>query len=748
MEETSVPTELTLRITGMDCASCAQTLEAGVGSLAGVEQCQVSFATETLTVQGEVARDEVVRRVQELGYEVELEARIPEGEGPANSIRGRGLWAYLWSRRDARAALLATLLVLPGLIFEELLPWWGVQHFLMEAGAVAAMLIAGYPIFRSAWRSLRLSRQISINVLMSIAAIGALFIGAYTEAAVVMILFVIGEAIEGYAADQARDSVRGLMELAPREAIRLRRAANGTRQERVRIEQIRPGDRILVKPGERIAMDGIVVAGATAVNQAPITGESRLVEKAGGDEVFAGSINGEGAIEVEVTRLAEDNTIARVIKMVAEAQEKRAPVQRFVDRFAGYYTPVVVVLALLVAILPPLLLGQPFIAPGHPTQGLLYRALALLVIACPCALVISTPVSLISAISNGARHGVLFKGGVYLETLSRVRAIAFDKTGTLTLGRPTVVNVRAVDCTDPDTGICPACEDLLALATSVEKGSEHPLATAIVQKAAEQGLVHTYPAADGVKALVGRGVQGSVAGEAVTIASHAYFDDNIRHPQEHCDEAHETTRRGHTTMMIARGSDYRGFIAVADVIREESREAVAQLRRLGIEHLVMLTGDDEETARQVAAEAGLTEVQANCLPADKVDAVQELVAKHGQVAMVGDGINDAPALAQATVGIALGTTAQALETADITLMRDSLAAVPYAVELSRRTMRTVYVNVAASLLIKFLFFVLVLAGAGTMWMAVLADMGTSLLVTLNGMRLLYQPRLQTQGVSS
>jgi Cd2+/Zn2+-exporting ATPase len=747
-------TEQTYHITGMDCADCARGLEKGVGKLDGIELCQISFTTETLRVSGDVAPESIISRVEEMGYGVV----DPDDSDPSQSTDSSpsSFLHYMWWRRDTRLALLAIVFILPGLIFDELLPGLGVESSIIDVMSIVAMLIAGTPIFKSAWAAVRINRDININVLMSIAAIGAVLIGAYTEAAMVMVLFVLAEAIEGYTADRARQNIRGLMELAPNEATVMRYCIDcaghlgqdgyeggpcpfcGVEEQRVPVTELQIGETIVVKPGERIPMDGRLLAGHSAVNQAPITGESIPVEKAPGDEAFAGSINGPGTLEIEVTHLAADNTISRLIKMVEEAQDKRAPTQRFVDQFAKYYTPAVVIVAALVAVIPVLFFGQMLIDPVDATAGWLYRALALLVVACPCALVISTPVSIVSAISNGARNGVIFKGGAHLEELSRVRAIAFDKTGTLTKGRPAVVAVQAAQCDLSDAELCAHCDEFLALASAVERRSEHPLAQAVVAKADEQGVNGRYPAADNVQSLTGRGVTGMVNGRSVTIGSHHYFDDHEAH-KIHRQALAAADAHGYTTMLVSQDDEYQGYFAVADTVRQSSQQAIAQLKQLGIDHLVMLTGDNEATAQKVGAEVGVTEIRANCLPADKVTAVTQLREQYGHVVMVGDGINDAPALASANVGIAIGSTAQAMETADITLMRDSLLPLPFAIKLSRATMRIIWVNVALALGLKFAFFLLVLLGLGTMWMAVLADMGVSLLVTLNGMRLLRQP---------
>jgi Zn2+/Cd2+-exporting ATPase len=745
----------TFHITGMDCVACAQSIETAVSRLEGVQKATLNFTTETLRVAGSLPRAAIVERIVELGYGVAADTDAVNKEPfSGNSEAELTFWQYMGQRTTTRLALLGVLFILPGVLFHELFPGLGWDSPLFHLTSLIALLLAGGPIARSAWRSLRINRDLNINVLMTIAAVGAVIIGATTEAGLVMVLFALGEALEGYTGARARASIRGLMAVAPNEATVLRPCIDcqghlgqegytggpcpfcGLEEQRIGVDKLVVGDRIVVKPGERIPMDGQVLAGESAVNQAPITGESRLMEKQPGRQVFASSINGSGTLEVVVTHRAADNTISRLIQMVAEAQEKKAPAQRFVDQFARIYTPLVVVLALAVAILPPLLWGQPFWSATDPTQGWLYRGLALLVVACPCALVISTPVSIISAISNGARRGVLFKGGAYLEALSRVQAIAFDKTGTLTHGRPAVVAVRSLACETEPVDRCEPCDGLLALASALEKRSEHPLASAIVNAAEARGVHGRFEAAQSVQALSGRGVQGVVNGRSVTIGSHRYFDSQAIAHEVHCEEIEAAAATGQSTMLISQDDAYQGYITTADTVRPGSKTAVSALKKLRLSALIMLTGDNEATAQAVGKAVGVTQVEANCLPEDKVTAVNRLRQQYGPIAMVGDGINDTPALATADLGIAIGNTAQAMETADITLMNDDLSRLPFALRLSRAAMRTIQVNVALSIGIKLAFVVLVLAGWGTMWMAVLADMGTSLLVTLNGMRLL------------
>ena len=585
---------------------------------------------------------------------------------------------------------------------------------------------------------------------MTIAAVGAIFVGEWAEGAVAMFLFSLGNTLEGYTMDRARNAIRSLMELSPRRATLI----HGDQEEEVPVDDLVVGDRILIRPGERIPMDGVVLTGSSAVNQAPITGESVPVEKGTGQEVYAGTVNGQGALTVRVTHLAADTTIARIIKMVEEAQAQKAPSQRFVDRFARVYTPAVIAVAASVAIVPPLV-GW---LTGTGTFAALfgewfYRALVLLVIACPCALVISTPVTIVSAIASAARSGVLIKGGTHLEALGSLKVMAFDKTGTLTAGQTQVVDVL---CLDHQAGLvwteCPDCRRMLADAAAVERRSEHPLARAVVQTAEEQGLAHALPAAEDVEALTGRGVRGRVNGHSITVGTHTFIHESdpdlVEGPL--CDAVHAAQDAGQTAMVVRDDCcGVRGYIAVADTIRPGVPEVMAALARVGIERTVMLTGDNPATAQAVAAAAGVDDVQAELLPEQKVAAIEALLEEYGAVAMVGDGVNDAPALARATVGIAMGAagTDTALETADVALMADDLGKLPFAVRLSRRARAIILQNIALSLGIKAVFFALALSGTATLWMAVFADVGASLIVTLNGMRLLRQQEKAMPGQS-
>ncbi len=740
-------TARTYTISGLDCPDCAKTLEAGICRLKGVTSCKLNFTTATLHVSGDATDEAVAKRVEELGFGLIKE------QGRRAGLPG--FFGYLIRQKDTILLLVAALLILPGLIFEELFPMLGIESPVFIATSIGALVIAGFPIVLDAVRGLFVGKEITINLLMTIAGIGAVFIGAYTEAGLVMVLFSLGEAIEGYTMERSRNAIKSLMEVAPNVATVLRPCMdcrehlgkdgykNGPcpfcsdEEQRLPVERLVIGDRIVVLPGERIAMDGVIVQGATSVNQAPITGESVPVGKIQGDEVYAGSVNGEGAIEIKVTRLARDNTISRIIRMVEEAQERRSKAQRFVDRFAKFYTPSVIALSVLVATVPPLFFNAPFLSTAS-NQGWLYKALELLVVGCPCALVVSTPVTIVSAIGNAARNGVLIKGGSHLEALGGVKAFAFDKTGTLTLGKPSVDEIKSKECTNPQSGVCDNCSELLAIASAVERRSEHPLAQAVVNEAQERGVHEKYPAASDVKVVPGKGVGGSVGGEKVFVGSHDYFDANVPHDEAHCNEINEKSVNGKTPMLVSSEKQYLGYITVSDAVRDTSKKALSALKKLGVKVLAMLTGDNPAVANTIAQQVGITDVYAGLLPESKVLVVDELESKYGKVAMVGDGINDAPALAAATVGIAIGAggTAQAMETADIVLMSGDLSRLPFAYRLAKLALATIRQNIAFILAVKATFFVVVLLGFGTMWMAVIADVGTSLVATIYGMRLL------------
>lgn len=582
---------------------------------------------------------------------------------------------------------------------------------------LVAILVGGFSIFRKSLLSLK-QLDFNMNVLMTVAVTGAVLIGELSEGAVVALLYSISEALESYTIGRSRDSIRSIMEIAPRNAIVYRH----DREIQLPVEKILLGDVLLVKPGEKIPMDGKVISGKSAVNQAAITGESAVLEKNKGDEVFAGTLNQHGVLEIEVTRLVADATITRIISMVEEAQSQRAPSQAFVDRFAKYYTPVVITLAVLISIVPPIILGEPW-------SSWIYRGLTLLVVACPCALVISTPVAIVSAIGNAARNGVLIKGGVYLEEAGTLGVVAFDKTGTLTKGNPEVTDIFL-----PADNV--GEEFLLRMAASLERMSEHPLAVAIVQKAREKGI-ETEKVID-FQSITGKGASGFINSQKMIIGSPRLFNEAKIDISTWENLIYKCQSQGKTIMLVGVESKVIGMLAVADIIRENSADSIRQLKDEGVIRTVMLTGDNAATAAAIAAEVGVDEFMADLLPGDKVDAVNELRKNYGKIAMVGDGVNDAPALATATVGIAMGGagTDTALETADIVLMADDLSKLPFAIQLSRASLKIIKQNIAFSIFIKLAAVLLVFPGWLTLWLAILADMGASVLVTLNGIRLM------------
>jgi Zn2+/Cd2+-exporting ATPase len=711
------------RIEGMDCVDCALKIEKGVGKLPGIEKVELNFATTRMRIEGTVDERTLRDRVAALGYRLVPDAFPRRSSGQVSF--GVGLAQYLFTSPQNRLALLGGVLLLISFV----LGWIGVSGWSLPGLQIVALGLAGAPIARRAISNLVINRDFSMDFLMTTAAVGAVLIGEIPEAASLIFLFAIAEALEGYTADRARRSISDLVELAPPMAIRLRAG----REENLPVESLQIGDRILIHAGESVAMDGRVVAGESDLNQAPITGESLPVRKTLGDEVFAGTINGSGTLEVEVTHLAQDNTLNRIVRMVEQAQAARAPAQRFIDRFARVYTPAMLVLALLVAILPPLLFGQPFFNLEDGTRGWIYRGLALLVIGCPCALVISTPVTIVSSIAAAARLGVLFKGGAYLEALDKVEVVAFDKTGTLTRGAPQVTAARSVDCLGGEH--CLECDDVLALASSLERRSSHPLAQAVVQAAQTRGLSEHYPPAEEVTTLAGMGLQGRVNGQMATIGNHRLFEANHPHSDQLCDWVASTEALGQTTMLVCDGERVRGYLAVSDTLRPESAAVASALKKSG-KTLVMLTGDNARAARSIGDALAIDQVFAGLLPEEKVAAVKKLREQYGELVMVGDGINDAPALASASVGIAMGGagSAQAMETADVVLMSDGLARLPFAFRLAQLTQRLIRQNVVFSLATKLIFILLALGGWTTLWLAVMADMGVSLLVTFNGMR--------------
>lgn len=583
-----------------------------------------------------------------------------------------------------------------------------------------AIVIGGYSLFKSGLQNL-FRFEFDMRTLMTIAIIGAAFIGEWSEGAVVVILFAISEALERYSMDKARASIRSLMDIAPKEAS-IRR--DGV-EMLIGVEDIEIGDIMIIRPGQKIAMDGVVVKGISTVNQATITGESVPVSKTIADEVFAGTLNEEGILEVEVTKHVDDTTIAKIIHLVEEAQAKRAPSQAFVDLFAKYYTPVIILVALAVAVLPPLLTEADWVKS-------IYQGLSVLVVGCPCALVISTPVSIVTAIGNAARNGVLIKGGIFLEETGALKAIAFDKTGTLTKGVPVVTDFKGYTDMDERT--------LFSLLATLEYQSHHPLASAIVTKAEQQEIEFKNIQVDEFVSLTGKGIKGMIEGITYYVGSPKLFEELYEKAiSENIKAEIETFQnQGKTVMVIGDASHILGIVAVADEVRESSREIIQKLHSLGIKKTIMLTGDNRATGKAIGEAVGVMDVAAELLPQDKLVYINKLRADYGKVAMVGDGVNDAPALAAASVGVAMGGagTDTALETADIALMGDDLHKLPFTVKLSRKALMIIKQNITFSLGIKLLALLLVIPGWLTLWIAIIADMGATLIVTLNGLRLL------------
>jgi Zn2+/Cd2+-exporting ATPase len=693
--------ESVFKIEGMDCHEEVAILEHRLKTLTGLEACDADVVGQRLRIQYDAAKlttSRIAEAVAQTGMRAWLEHEEPR---PASSSIWRERLVWL------SGAFLAVGLALQ---------LWGAAPPSWLLAYVAAVVLAGTQTVRRAWMSIAAGR-LDIHVLMMVAVVGAIALGEWAEGASVVFLFALAQVLEVRAMERARGAIRALMDLAPAEALVRRDGA----ERLLPIDAVAVGDIVIVRPGEKIPLDGRVHAGESHVNQAPITGESLPIYKAQGDEVFGGAINGRGVLDVAVTRLRRDSTMARIIHLVERAQAQRSPSQTFVDRFARVYTPIVLVLAVAIAVLPPLLSGGPW-------GTWIYRSLVLLVISCPCALVISTPVSIVSALAAAARKGVLIKGGARLERLAAVRCVAFDKTGTLTKGRLRVTDIVPVNGAQ--------AADVLALAASLETQSEHPIGRAIVERATADGVALTR--ADRVEALPGLGAQGHVAAHAVVVGSHRLFEQRGWSGPE-IDRAMETlAARGHSTVMVAADGQAVGVIGVADEVREGASDTVEMLGRHGIEHVVLLTGDHELAARALAESVGIADYRSALLPEQKLAAVEALRVRYGALAMVGDGVNDAPALAAADVGIAMGVagTDVALETADVALMADELAKIPYVLRLSRATVRNIRVNVGFSLALKAAFLVLALTGTATLWMAVLADMGASLIVIGNALRLL------------
>ncbi|MBX9622019.1 MAG: cadmium-translocating P-type ATPase [Alphaproteobacteria bacterium] len=700
----------TFYIPTMDCPAEEKLIREKLQSVTNVKQLEFNLIQQELIVTHQTSDvSDIQNALTSLGLNVQIK------NGSYTSKQLNLLQAHV-TTKDWMIIILSGLLAFTAEIIA--FTTRAEDSLLIIVLALASMLVGGRITFLKGLRAIRYF-VLNINFLMTIAVLGAVIIGEWPEAAMVTFLFGLAETIESYSLDKARQAIQRLIEIAPDVAT----VQTGKGSWEVKsVQEIQLNDIVWVKPGERIPLDGIVLKGRTSVNQAPITGESIPVEKNKGDTVFAGSINERGSFEFKVTNQKNETLLAKIIRAVQQAQGERAPTQRFVDQFAKYYTPTMVIIAILIAFLPTFIWQAPF----YPW---FYKALVLLVIACPCALVISTPVTVVSGLAAAAKHGILIKGGTYLEQGSHLKAIAFDKTGTLTHGKPKVTDLISVTKTSN--------YDVLQLAASLEANSEHPIANAIIQhwknlnSSSDLLTTHEY------ETFPGRGLVGIIDGQRYFLGNHRFAEENNVCNTQVESILHQLEQQGKTTIVLGTQHEVLAIFAVADTLRVTSIQAIQSLHQLGIK-IAMITGDNPTTAQAIAEKLSIDDIQANLLPEDKLTAIDTLLKKYNKVGMVGDGINDAPALAKATIGFAMGHsgTDVALETADVALMEDNLNKLPFFIHLSRRVWHKLVQNITLSIGIKIVFFALALWGLASLWMAILADMGASLIVVLNGLRLL------------
>ncbi|UQI31449.1 heavy metal translocating P-type ATPase [Pseudomonas bijieensis] len=692
------------RIEAMDCPTEQTLIQNKLGKLEGVQQLEFNLINRVLGVTHDLPSDApIIKAIESLGMQADP---LTPGQKPETNdlpAPAKPWWPLALSGVTALGAEV--------IHFTNAAPNWVVALV-----ALVSILSGGLGTYKKGWIALK-NRNLNINALMSIAVTGAVLIGQWPEAAMVMFLFTVAELIEAKSLDRARNAIGGLMQMAPEQATV--QQADGSWQVQA-VKAIALGARVRVRPGERVGLDGDVVAGRSTIDQAPITGESLPVEKTVGDKVFAGTINQAGELEYTVTAAADHSTLARIIHAVEQAQGSRAPTQRFVDQFSKIYTPAVFILALAVAVIPPLFMGAAWF-------DWIYRALVLLVVACPCALVISTPVTIVSGLAAAARKGILVKGGVYLEGGYKLDYLALDKTGTLTHGKPVQTDYVALDPTVESTAP--------ALAASLAARSDHPVSRAIANAAVDKQLAPQV--VDNFEALGGRGVRGDIGGQTYHLGNHRLVEDLGLCSPELEEKLFALEKQGKSVVLLLDSTGPLALFAVADTVKDSSREAIRELHDLGIKTL-MLTGDNVHTAEAIAAQVGMDQARGDLLPEDKLQAIEDLYTLGHRVGMVGDGINDAPALARAEIGFAMAAagTDTAIETADVALMDDDLRKIPAFIRLSRQTSSILKQNIALALVIKAIFLGVTFAGFATMWMAVFADMGVSLLVVFNGLRLL------------
>ena len=701
------------RVQGFSCANCAGKFEGNVQKLPDVTDAKVNFGASKISVYGTATIDQLEQAGAFENLKVTPETKIGVTNQNSEDIKEEDPFLKKYS-----TLLYSILLIAFGFISMTVN---GNDNILTPLLFIASMLIGGSNMLKTGLINLT-KLEFDMRTLMTVAIIGGVLIGEWAEVAIVVVLFAISEALERFSMERARKSISSLMDIVPKEALIKR---NG-HEQLIHVDDIMVNDVMIVKPGQKIAMDGIITSGHSSVNQAAITGESLPVEKSNNDEVFAGTLNEEGFLEVKITKLIEDTTISKIIHLVEEAQGERAPAQAFVDKFAKYYTPAIMVLALLVATVPPLFFNAEW-------STWVYQGLAVLVVGCPCALVISTPISIVSAIGNAAKHGVLIKGGIHLEEMGSLKAIAFDKTGTLTKGVPALTDYKVLDSDTNGT-------ELMSIVSALENRSQHPLASAIIKKADSMNADYNNIVINHFSSITGRGIQGDVNNETYYIGSPALFTE-LNTPNFNSELQQEVTalqEHGKTVMLAGTSDKVLALIAVADEVRETSKRVIQKLHEVGIDKTVMLTGDNQSTAKAIAEHVGVSDVQSELMPEDKLNAINKLKEKYKHVGMVGDGVNDAPALAASTVGIAMGGagTDTALETADVALMGDDLQKLPFTVKLSRKTLNIIKANITFAIAIKVLALLLVIPGWLTLWIAILSDMGATILVALNSLRLI------------
>jgi Zn2+/Cd2+-exporting ATPase len=702
----------TFLVEGFSCANCAGKFENNVKQLPGVQDAKVNFGASKIAVYGKTTIEELEKAGAFENLKVARERTSREAINEVKKEKNEPFY------KRHSTLLFASLLIVFGYVSQIIN---GEENLITSLLFATSIVIGGYSLFKVGFQNL-IRLDFDMKTLMTVAIIGAAIIGEWAEGAIVVILFAISESLERFSMDRARQSIRSLMDIAPKEAL-VRR--NG-QEMMIHVNDIAIGDIMIVKPSQKIAMDGVVVRGNSAVNQAAITGESVPVGKTVEDEVFAGTLNEEGLLEVKITKLAEDTTISKIIHLVEEAQGERAPAQAFVDKFAKYYTPIIMLIAALVAVVPPLFFDGSW-------ETWVYQGLAVLVVGCPCALVISTPISIVSAIGNAAKKGVLVKGGIYLEEIGSLKAIAFDKTGTLTKGVPVVTDYKLLNNMTNQ-------HELLSIITALEYHSQHPLASAVMKKAEEENVSYTNVVVDDFTSITGKGIKGTINGITYYIGSPNLFKEllTVGFNKELGEMITTLQNQGKTAMIIGTEKEMLAVVAVADEVRDSSKEVIKKLHQLGIKKTIMLTGDNKGTANAIGQHVGVSDIQAELMPQDKLDYIKQLRSEFGKVAMVGDGINDAPALAASTVGIAMGGagTDTALETADVALMADDLRRLPFTVILSRKTLNIIKANITFAIAIKFIALLLVIPGWLTLWIAILSDMGATILVALNSLRLM------------